>query len=189
MTGAQLTVSLVLGWLLIGVVVGTRLTRSGHGAATACSAIVAWPALLSLTSSAPRSMTGPYADRIAQAFLALGEALGDPSAAAVPWREDALALQSVLEAADRRLVLVDRLLQDEDGDGDAAVAESRAALARARTHAAHEIEAVLAGVVELRLHVGLLSLAGDPLPVRERLRGLRARARALAEVDGLQSLS
>jgi hypothetical protein len=59
------------------------------------------------------------------------------------------------------------------------------ALRRARTSAAAEVEAVLEGIVQLRLQIGLRSLAGNSVPVRERLRDLRAR---LAAVDELAQL-
>lgn len=186
MSGAHLTVALVLGWLIVGSVVGARLTRLGHDATTSASALVAWPALLSLLSAEARAVAGPYAARIASTFQALSEALGDPVAAPVPWRADALALREVLEAADHRLVLVDRLLATTD-DHDPVVARSRGALTAARAHAASEIEAVLGGLVELRLQIGMLALAGDSEPVRDRLAALQARARALAEVDALAS--
>ncbi len=183
MSATHLTLAVILGWLVLGGGVGARLARAGFPAATACSALVAWPALISLLGAAPPPVGGPYLARIAAAFRALEGALSHPAAANVPWEAEALGLREALEAADQRIVLVDSLLAGAEETEDAAVSGSRAALARAREHAAGEIEAVLAGVVELRLQVGLLALAGDPIPVRDRLRGLRARARALAEVD------
>jgi hypothetical protein len=185
MSQGTLTVALLLLWLGAGAGVGVRLARAGFAPATSASALLLWPALLGLVGAPEPRVAGPFAARIEAAFGALAAALANPAAAPLAWEGEASALREALHAADQRIVLVDGLLSGVDATGDAAVDASRAALVRARDHAAAEIEAVLAGVVELRLQVGLLALAGDPVPVRDRLRGLRARARALAEVDTL----
>jgi hypothetical protein len=171
-------------WLAVGVGVGFRLERGGHSAATAASALVAWPALLPLLSAVPTTSasSGPFASRIAVAFASLRATVNDPAAGPVPWSGELDALQTSLARADERLGLVDRVLSDAD-PSDERVRPAVDRLTHARAHAAAEIEGVLAGVVQLRLQVGLLALAGDDHPVRDRLRELAARARALSEVE------
>ncbi|TNE88786.1 MAG: hypothetical protein EP330_13425 [Deltaproteobacteria bacterium] len=182
------TVLVLLGYTAVGAGVGARLSRDGHSSATTASALAAWPLLLPLLGEAPPPVrrapgSGPFASRIHTAFARLEEALGDPASAELPWDAEVGALRDVLLSADTRLALVDRLLDDEVEDEE--VARSREALAEARERAAAEIEAVLSGVSQLRLQVGLLALQGEALPVTERLRELAARAGALDEVTRL----
>ncbi|MCO4744915.1 MAG: hypothetical protein KC912_09000 [Proteobacteria bacterium] len=182
------TVLALLGYVGIGAGIGTRLAKDGHGSATASSALAAWPLLLPLLGEqpAPRDPdAGPYRTRIAQALVRLQEALGDPAAGDLSWEGEIAALRDVLLRADTRLRLVDRLLADEDGDEE--VAKSRATLREARSRAADEIEAVISGIAQLRLQVGLLALEGDDLPVKARLRELAGRAGALEEVTRIGS--
>ena len=185
---STLTVLGMLGYVGIGAGVGARLASDGHPSATSVSALAAWPLLLSLVGRSPASRPrvagdGPFAPRIHDALFRLQEALGDPAAAELPWDAEVEALREVLLSADTRLALVDRLLEDETTDAE--VARSHQALAEARSHAAAEIEAVLSGLAQLRLQVGLLALQGEVLPVTERLRELAARAGALDEVTRL----
>jgi hypothetical protein len=67
------------------------------------------------------------------------------------------------------------------------VRDSALALRQARARSAGEIEAVLAGVLQLRLQIGLLALAGDDRAARQRLAELRDRARALEELTPIPS--
>lgn len=180
MDGWTLPVAILAAWLAVGAAVGWRLDRAGAPAATAASALVAWPALLPLLGAPAPAGSGPFAARIRDAFAGLARTLADPAAAEVPWDDDLVALRASLVAADGRVALVDRLLDEARGEG--AVADDLVALRAARDHAATEIEAVLAGVVQLRLQVGLLALEGSDMPVRARLEELRARAAALSEV-------
>ena len=55
-------------------------------------------------------------------------------------------------------------------------------LQAARDKAAAEVEAVLKGLVQLRVQLGLVALAGETGPVRDRLMELSARLTALEEV-------
>jgi len=63
------------------------------------------------------------------------------------------------------------------------VVHSTALLGRARAAAAAQIEAVLDGVAQLRLQIGLRALAGNSVPVQERLRDLRGRLAAIDELE------
>ena len=102
-------------------------------------------------------------------------------------RAEKLALATTPRIAfhtDERLGLVDRLLRDTAEPQDPDIARSHGTLATARAHTAAEIEAVLTGVVQLRLQVGLLALAGDGGGVADRLKQLRARVTAIEEVEG-----
>lgn len=183
---STLTLLAVLGYTGLGAGIGARLSRLGHGPATACSAIAAWPLLLPLLGEAPprpQPGDGPYAAAIRDAFAKLAEALGDPASAELPWEGEIAALSEALRTADTRLALVDRLLTDASEDPE--VQRSHQALAEARARAAAEIEAVLSGIAQLRLQVGLLALNGEALPVTERLRELAARAGALEEVTAV----
>jgi hypothetical protein len=59
-------------------------------------------------------------------------------------------------------------------------------LRRARAATAAQIEAVLDGVVQLRLQIGLRALAGNSVPVQERLRDLRGRLAAIDEIAAME---
>lgn len=186
-TGSELGVVLALAWVGAGSLVALRLTRRGAGPGTAIAALGAWPLLLGdpVPPLAP-APSGPLGDRIDGAFRALNAALADPAAEEMASQEDLASLRDALVEADRRLALVDVLLREAPEDGDAGVARSLQRLRRARRHAASEAEAVLSGVLQLRIQVGLLALAGDAVPVRERLLELRARVAALDELSGLE---
>ncbi len=187
-SGPELAVVLALAWVGAGTVVGLRLHRTGASAAAAVAALGAWPLLLGEPEPAtpPEPVGGPLVGRIESAFDALATALADPAAGDVASVGELAALRRSLVEADRRLALVDGLLAEAPSDPDPAVEASLARLRRARAHAASEAEAVLSGVLQLRIQVGLLALAGDALPVRERLVELRARVAALDELSGLE---
>jgi hypothetical protein len=189
-TGSELAVVLALAWVGTGTVVALRLHRAGASSGTAVAALGAWPLLLGEPEPVPepvQSAQGPLGTRIAGAFAALADALDDPSAGGMASAVELAALRRSLEEADRRLALVDTLLAEAPQDSDPGVSHSLQRLRRARAHAASEAEAVLSGVLQLRIQVGLLALAGDALPVRERLLELRARVAALDELTGLES--
>jgi hypothetical protein len=83
--------------------------------------------------------------------------------------------------------MVDALLHDVSGSVPAAGTEAGiVALRSARARAAHEVEAVVDGMMQLRLSIGLRSLAGNAVPVRERLQDLRARLGAVEEMTRLE---
>jgi hypothetical protein len=124
--------------------------------------------------------------RIEATFSALAEALADPPAGEMASQHELAALRRSLEEADRRLVLVDALLAEAPEDSDPGVLLCLQKLRRARADAASESEAVLSGVRQLRIPVGLLALAGDALPVRERWVELWARLAALDELSNLE---
>jgi hypothetical protein len=181
-----LVLALAAAYAGAGVTTAALLRRRGRPVATAASALAAWPLLLSLLGddAAPRS-TGPLARRIDGALDALEATLRHPAAGDVGTGEDTVALRASLHRADERLGLVDRLLGEPQGVDDPDVVAGLAALGAARDAAAREIEAVLAGVVQLRIQIGLVTLAGNAPPVRARLRELRARIGALDEVTRL----
>jgi hypothetical protein len=188
------TTILVLGggYLTLGAVLAVALARRGHAAATVVSAVVAWPLLIPLVQVSPRpaATAGPMARRIEQTFTALQLTLSDPAASEVPWHEDVEGLREALLRGDQRLGLADRLLSETGTMPAADVELSRSLdhLRDARDRAAEEIEAVLSGVTQLRIQVGLETLAGDAVPVLERLREFRARVRALEEVAGMDEV-
>ncbi len=185
---ADLAVVLALAWLGAGAVVALRLSRQGASPGAAIAALGAWPLMLGAHEPLvlPAPTGGPLAERIATAFASLEEALDDPSAGDVASQQELASLRRALEEADRRLDLVDRLLAEAPEGAAEGVERSHPRLRRARAHAASEAEAVLSGVLQLRIQVGLLALAGDTLPVRERLSELRARVAALDELAGLE---
>lgn len=178
MTSTSATLVIAGVWLLLGGVTAAALARRGHPLATAVCAIAAWPVLVPLLAGTPAA-TGPWSARIVATFAALEAAVRDPVAGETL---DLLAIGNLREAllrADARLELVDRLLADEmTGEDDASQR-----LKEARARAGAEVEAVLRGVAQLRVQVGILALTSDTGPARERLRDLSQRARALEEIS------
>ncbi|MFZ5480868.1 MAG: hypothetical protein ACOZNI_29175 [Myxococcota bacterium] len=173
------TLLLLAGWLVVGGFTAAALARRGHPMATVACAVPAWPVLLSLFEQAGgKRGAGPYASRIAAAFAALAETMRDPAATEVVDPDTLGRVREALDRADARVALVDRMLADESLRGDAAAAR----LADARARAAGQIEEILRGVVQLRVQVGLVALAGDVAPARERLGELAARVHALEEL-------
>lgn len=183
----ELTVALGLAYLAVGAGVAWGLSRRGHPAVTAVSAVAVWPLLAPLLKADPGlSGVGPTATRIRACFSALAASAAE-AGGALPQAEMA-ALMASLYRADERLAMVDRLLESDglaqlEGAGGAdELRRSLETLRTARAHAAGEIEAVLAGVLQLRVQLGIQALAGDRQPVRERLREMTARVHALEEV-------
>lgn len=175
MAGWTAPALVIAAWLLIGAGVGIQLERRGHPGSTALSALVVWPILMSLMNAAPVAM-GPFAESIQRAFHSLNVTIADPLAADVPWSDELASLHQSLIDADARLAMVDRLLAESD-DTDASQG-----LVRAREHAATELIAVLSGLADLRIQIGLYALEGGEPSVQAELGALQARARALSEV-------
>lgn len=170
--------ALAAGYLVVGGVVAWRLTdRLGWPGQV--GAFAAWPVFLPLLA-APVERPGPHSARIRDVFAALEGALRDPAVGDVPWSADLGGLRRALDRADARIALVDRLLGDADPDASLPLREAREA-------AADELRAVLDGVVQLRLQIGLAALRGNAASVRDRLSELLARAQAIDEVSGLQA--
>jgi hypothetical protein len=189
---AEAPSGLALGLLgaygLVGAGVAWHCRRQAMGWATALGALVCWPLLLTAFGRTETRSLGPLGPRIARSVAALRSTLEDPAAAPVDGPDDLEGLVSALGRADERLALVDRLIESvtpERTPASGALAQSLADLQRARANVAAEVEAVLEGLAQLRIQIGLRSLAGDGVPVRERLRDLRAR---LAAVDELAEL-
>ncbi|MDP2316999.1 MAG: hypothetical protein Q8P41_29165 [Pseudomonadota bacterium] len=179
MNATTATLALLGAWLLLGGVTALVLARRGQPAATALSALLAWPVLVPLLADAAPRHAGPFATRIDTCFTALRTALADPSATGIVTAEELVSLEHALRRADGRIGMVDRLLAEEALRADPLALQ----LDRARGLAADEIESVLRGVVQLRVQVGLVALAGDTVPVRERMRELGARVRAMEEIS------
>lgn len=181
-----------VAYVIVGAVVAVGLGRRGVPSPTAISALGCWPLLLPLLSGAavPARSSGPFAARIERGLAELRETMADPAAEDVALPADLEGLALDLHRADERLAMVDRLLgtvgDGREAPGDPAVAEGLIALRRARAGAAAEVVAVLDGIVQLRLQIGLRSLAGNSVPVRERLRDLRARLAAVDEIAALE---
>lgn len=180
MSSTSTVLVLLVVYVVVGAVSGAALRQRGQPMGVSASAIVAWPLLLGLfESSAGVVATGPYAARIQRAFVELAAAMRDPAAASLASEEEMLRLRASLCTVDARVGMVDRLLDDEALREDPLGNRLR----EARAHAAAEIEGVLRGLVQLKLQMGLLALVGDTLPVRERMRELGARVRALEELS------
>jgi hypothetical protein len=176
----QLAVAVILAYAAAGFAVGTALTRRGQPSATAVSAIAVWPLLLPLLQAAPAAPTraGPMRARIDEVFGALSQVLTETHTTELSG-PDLDALRTALYRADERLAVVDGLLANPL---DAEVGRLR----EARAHASSEIEAVLSGLLELRLQVGLLTLSGRGASVVEQLQSLRSRVAALEEVAAVR---
>ena len=159
-------------YVVVGAATGVGLARKGQPWATALSAVVAWPLLVGLQGPAG----GPHALRIHAAFSALEQALRDPAAQGLISAMEIEELRRSLLHVDQRIGLVDRLLADP------AVAANGEPLRRARERAMGELDASLHEIVQLRVQLGLVALAGDTAPVRARMGALSARVRALEEL-------
>jgi len=187
MTESSTFLAALFVYLLAGAVVGVGLAQRGHAPATSASAVIAWPLLATLLAGdvaaavAPTS-TGPFGARIHAVINALLTSVSaSPDSAALARELGPLA--DALLAADQRLAGADALLASTPDTSVAAYHH----LVEARSRAAADIEEVLTAIVELRLHIGLLALAGNTAGVREQLTALRQRASALAEVHRLVS--
>ena len=161
---------IILLYILIGSFIGATLHRKGQPTATALSAVLAWPLLIGSTTQG----NGPLSSKIMAAFSALESAATETSG--LINNEEVNALRHHLLLADSRLAIVDRLLQDPQ------LSRSGARLKQARERAAAEISEALEEVIELRIQMGLVTLAGDTGPVRERMTALRAQIHALEEI-------
>lgn len=184
-----IALGLGLLYLALGAASATLLARRGHPPAVALGAIACWPLFVPLLGRAPEPHgAGPSSSRIAAVVAALRDAMRDPGAAGLHLPEDLDRLVEELYRADERLAMVDRLLASTAADAGRApgVAQGIAQLRRARAATAAEIEAVLDGVVQLRLQIGLRSLAGNSFPVQERLRDLRSRLAAIDELAAME---
>ncbi len=180
----------------LGLSVGVALLRAGHPRSMALAAVAAWPLLLGLLGGKkpPRAPTGgPKAAAIARAFEALDELREQQrdQGASVRWGDELGGLRRALDAADARIAMVDRILDDlrSAGSDAAVVASDLDALDAARQRAAEELDEVLGGVHRLRIQVGLLALSEirdeAAQAVQQRLRELHARARAIEEISTL----
>lgn len=186
MTGVPpLWLALGLAYGAIGIAVALRLATRGASHAAAVSALGCWPLLLPLVVTPPKpSSGGPLHERIRRCADDLRSTMADPAADGLVVVEDLDELVADLERADERLGLVDRLLADVGANTRPSAGLQ--ALRAARARAAAEVEAVLDGMVELRLSIGLRSLAGNTVPVHERLQDLRARLGAVQDLTDLE---
>ena len=162
-----------------------------------------------LVHAAPRSTpAGPNAPHIDACLANLRRGLLDDEAGRSVPLIDELQLRGLgvsLHRADDRIARVDRLLRETDREleqlrglpreahdprplagEDAALRTALDQLRRARSHAQTELEAVLAGLLSLRVQLGMFALAGEAEPVRERLAEFEARVAALAELSSIE---
>lgn len=208
----SLWATLALAYLGTGAALAWHLSRKGHGLGTVTSALGCWPLLLGLIGRpAPRGdlraefgaefgsgrdHAGPNLARIDACMRALAEGLAETVDAGGSALIDAVQLgklRAALHRADGRIARVDRLLLDTqalhgsvDGGLDECLDRGLAQLRGAREHAHRELEAVLTGLIQLRVQLGLFTLAGESEPVRERLAELEARVAALAELSSVE---
>lgn len=178
-----LPVELVLAttWAFLGCIAAAWLAQRGHPTAVSLAALVAWPLVLPALSD-PTPPSDPLNARIDRAVDDLATTLRDPL---VGWDApgDLELLRAALRRAGERVGWIDELLASTDGsDGD-----SRTELVDARARAAGEVDAVLAGLTQLRLQVGLRMLQGDTTPIRARLTELHDRIQVMDEVQRLAS--
>ena len=194
--------ALVGSYLVVGAVVATLLARRGHATAVALGAFACWPLFVPLLGQRGRAPgVGPVHDRIVEALAALRDAMAEPGAEALDLPGDLEGLVGDLHRADERLAMVDRLLASVGRERATAAPGSPAEaagghakgvlqgideLCRARAATLAQIHAVLDGVVQLRLQIGLRSLAGNSVPVQERLRDLRSRLAAIDEIAAME---
>ncbi|PRP91269.1 hypothetical protein ENSA5_56820 [Enhygromyxa salina] len=197
----SLWAALALGYVGVGAAMAWHLGRRGHGLGAATSALVCWPLLIGLIGRPPPpselrftspSPSGPKRARIDGCMAALRQGLGedlDGGAELVDAAQLAKLARS-LHRADHRIARVDRLLAETQAQrqlgADAQLEAAITGLRRARDHANHELEAVLSGLLSLRVQLGLFALAGESEPVRERLAELEARVAALAELSSIE---
>jgi hypothetical protein len=186
------TLALAGVYLAAGVGVGALLARRGQAPATALSAMAVWPLLLPLlketspTDGAASPAPGPFAGRIDAALDALATLARDAGEEDLLPGGDLVGLRLALQRADDRLARVDRFVASEEASPDEHRSEGARrqldALRAARRHAAAEIEGVLDQVTELRLQIGLVTLSGHDVDIRDQLYALRSRIGALDEV-------
>jgi len=183
MTSTMVVLLAVAIYLAIGVTSALRFHRDGHSA-TAAAAVFTWPLLLEGAEAPPEDLpgagprSGPYASDIRKHLVDLRTALDEPGVEGLVSPEDLAAISRALHAADARVGTVDRMLTDPA----IRQAEQGARLVSARQTAAAEVEAVLKGLVQLRVQLGLVALVGETAPVQDRLRELSARLGAIDEV-------
>lgn len=170
----------VVLYVATGVVHAWRYHQGGQGGA-AVAALLTWPLLVGSADSRPPAQ-GPYAAEIRRGRTELRAALAEPSLRELVSESEVQAIERALAAADTRVGTVDRLLVDPRVEQT----EEGRRLRQARQLAAAEIEAVLAGLVSLRVQLGLVALLGDTRPVRDRLAELSARLGALDEVGRME---
>jgi hypothetical protein len=205
----SLWATLTLGYLGVGAAMAWHLGRRGHSLGTATSALACWPLLLGLIGRPPPTRdlgelsftqpvhAGPNHARIEGCMSTLRQGLAedcDGSAGAQLIDAAQLAkLARSLHRADHRIARVDRLLVETEAQRqlaqpqlDPQLQAALTSLRRAREHAARELEAVLSGLLSLRVQLGLFALAGESEPVRERLAELEARVAALAELSSIE---
>ncbi|HVI03253.1 MAG TPA: hypothetical protein VM869_31370 [Enhygromyxa sp.] len=199
----SLWATLTLGYLGVGTAIAWHLGRKGHGLGVTSSALACWPLLLGLIGRAPPSDAlrfdprppahgGPNATRIDACMRTLAEGLAETLETGGTALIDATQLAKLADAlhrADGRIARVDRLLRETEGHlvpRDASIEAAMARLRSARERAHAELEAVLAGLIQLRVQLGLFTLAGESEPVRERLAELEARVAALAELSSVE---
>jgi hypothetical protein len=199
----SLWVSLLLGYLGVGAAMAWHLGRRGHQLGTSTMALACWPLLLGLVGreapvggvelDATHHVGGPNRGRIDACIAGLQHAL-DEQLAGAPLIDAAalLKLRGSLYRADHRIAQVDRLLGEARATAlteharDVTLEAAIARLSEARNLAAHELEAVLAGLLSLRVQLGLFALAGESEPVRARFGELEARVAALAELSSIE---
>jgi hypothetical protein len=196
----SLWATLMLGYLGVGAAMAWHFGRRGHGLGTSTAALACWPLLIGLVGRAPPSRDldlgapiepGPNRARIDACVTGLRQGLHEELVGAPLIEATQLdKLAKSLHRADHRLARIDRLLLETRTQrhvtSDHALEAAIARLCHAREHAARELEAVLAGLVSLRIQLGLFALAGESEPVRERLVELEARVAALAELSSIE---
>ena len=177
MISAIVVVLAAVLYLAIGLYVAHGFQRDGQPAAAA-AAVFTWPQLLETGAAGPRLRMGPAAGAIRKGVSDLRGALDEPGVEGLFAESDVERIELALMAADARVGTVDRLLADptvlETAEGQR--------LQAAREQAATEVQTVLKNLVQLRVQLGLVALAGETGPVRDRLMELSARLTALEEV-------
>ncbi len=164
-------------YLAIGLYLAHGLRRDGHAGAAA-AAVFTWPLFMETADGRHQLRAGPAAGAIRKGVSDLRRALDEPGVEGLFAESDVQRIEQALVAADARVGTVDRLLADpavrETAEGER--------LQVARDRAETEVQAVLKNLIQLRIQLGLVALAGETGPVRDRLMELSARLTALEEV-------
>lgn len=187
-------VLLVSCYLVVGCLIGAELSRRGAPFEVAAAALLGWPLQVHLLESGlPPALPalpgvvappGPHQDRIDHAFASVRELLQRTGHGELDLGAELEGLRSTLRLVDERLGVVDGILADvgSEAPGRDRLDASLAELADVRARAEEEVEAVVTELLRLRVQIGIVSLSGDTLPVRDGLRALTARVTTLGEL-------
>ena len=175
-------------YVVMGISTSATMIRRGQRLSLALPALVCWPLLLGLLQTEWKArLQGPLHEAITHATQNLRTALSEPGAAGLVESTEIEMLEESMLKADARIATVDRLLQEQGTTQISRIQDGYTQLAAARARAFDELQAVIDGTVQLRLQIGLRSLAGSGPAVQDRMLELEARVRALSELSSWEA--